>query len=628
MSGGAADPADGAPPDGEGPERDDASSEQDADSDEASESVFDRYQQLTPGRLVAAITVVAVVVRLVTLGERPAHWDEARVAYWAHFYEDTGSLAYYWEEHGPFAQLAAGNLFDMFGANDFTARLPVALVGGLLPAGALLYREHLDRIETVALALLLAGNTVLIYYSRFLRSDVLVATFMFVALGCLVRFWDTRRARYVLGAGVFLGLGFGSKENAVIYLLTWAGAAALLVDQFLHSPASDQSGLSYLRANLGAYWDRVKQAAYRADYAIGLALTFVVTLVVLFAPRGQGLDRRLDPATDADPVTLGDTLTDPTNVMTLVDESLNEAYSGYIDWFAQSEETTLDTYVSFLGDYVTLLVKYAPLLTVFTLVGIAVERYARGRSRPLVMFMAYCGIASLVGYPLGSHIEGDSAWLSVHVIIPLLVPAAVGLAWAWRQGRDTVRKSSVSPAAVVVVLILLVGLWAWFIPVQSVYVDDTAPENDLVQFAQPYSDLDPLVEKMDGVSDDHSGTDVLIYYGERGESFDSYGSLLPSTLPADTTGMWQVAPVCSSWGSTQPLNWYFATTGTDADCERSPDGLVESASTDAVPIIVTIPGDETVPEATLDESYEKQTYYLRSLGRETTVYVHDSYADT
>ncbi|MFC7057337.1 flippase activity-associated protein Agl23 [Halovenus salina] len=623
MSGGAADPDDAVPPDSDEPARTETSSEE----PDVTRSAFERYPWLTPVRVIAAVTLLAVVVRLVTLGERSAHWDEARVAYWAQFYDETGSLAYYWEEHGPFAQLAASNLFDIFGANDFTARLPVAVVGGLLPSAALLYREHLDRIETVALALLLASNTVLLYYSRFMRSDVLVAAFMFVALGCFVRFWDTRRARYILATGLFLGLGFGSKENAVIYLVTWAGAAALLVDQFLHSPASDESGFAYLRTNLGTYWSRLKQAAYRADYAVGMVLTFVVTMVVLFAPRGQGLDRRLDPATDADPLTLGDTLTDPTNVIALVDESLGEAYSGYVDWFAQSEETTLDTYVSFLGDYVSVLVEYTPILTVFAILGIVFERYTRGRSRPLVMFMAYCGVASLIGYPLGSHIEGDSAWLAVHVIVPLVVPAAVGLAWSWRQAKETVREASINPAAVVVVLVLVVGLWAWFIPAQSVYIDDTDSDNDLVQFAQPYSDLDPLVEQMDGISDEHDGTDVVIYYGERGEDFDSYASLLPSTLPDDTTGRWQIHPVCSSWGSTQPLNWYFATTDTEADCERSPEGLVESASSAEVPMIVAIPDDKTVPEATLNESYEKESYYLRSIGRETTVYVHQSWTE-
>lgn len=589
---------------------------------DAGSSAFDRYEQLTLTRVVIAIALVAVVLRVVSLDSRTAHWDEARVAYWAYFYTETGSLAYYWEEHGPFAQLAAARLFGIFGITDFAARVPVALVGGLFPLAALLYREHLRRSETVALALFLALNAVLLYYSRFMRSDVLVAAFMFVAFGLFVRYYDTRKPRYLLVAGVFVGLGFASKENAIVYVLTWLGAAALVVDQVVHSPASPESGLDRIRSNLDAYRNSLKSAVYRADYAIGFVLTFLLTTVVLFAPRGQGLDRRLYPDSDADPVTLGTALRNPTELPALVDESLSEAYNGYMDWFGQSEETTLDTYLSFLSDYVMVLVEHAPLLTVFALVGIVIERYARDHSRVLVMFMAYCGVASLIGYPLGSHVQGDSAWLSVHVIVPLTVPAAVGLSWAYRRGKALVERRSLNPVVVLVVVILVVGVWAWFVPVQSVYVDDTAEDNRLVQFAQPHSDLGPLVETMADTTE-HDGDGVVLFYGEEGENFDAGESLIRQDVTGGHAGQWQVAPVCANWATTQPLNWYIAVSGADATCERSPDALEENVSAGEVPIVITVPGDETVPVDALEASYEKESYFLRNVGVEVVVYTHE-----
>jgi uncharacterized protein (TIGR03663 family) len=589
-------------------------------------SVLDRYEQLTLFRVVGAITLLAVVLRLVVLGARTAHWDEARVAYWAYFYSDTGSTAYYYEEHGPLVQIVAARLFDVFGVNDFAARLPVAVVGGILPSAALLYRKHLQRAETIALAILLALNPVLLYYSRFMRSDVLVAVFMFTALGLLVRYYDTRKVQYLLVSGVVFGLGFGSKENAVIYLVTWIGAVGLLADQFLHSPASEESGLDRVRENLHTYRSRVKAAVYRLDYAIGAVLTFVVTLVVLFAPRGHGLDRRLYTDSDADPVTLGDAVSNPAEIPALVDESLGEAYSGYIDWFAQSQETTLDTYLSFLWDYVTLLVEYAPLMTSLAIVGIIIERYASDRSRTLVMFMAYCGVASLVGYPLGSHIQGDSGWLSVHVVVPLLVPAAVGLAWAYHSGRDLVSEKDLNPAVLLVILVLVFGLWAWFIPVQSVYMDDTAEDNKLVQYAQPASDLGPLVETMDDIATENEGTDLVLYYGEQNDSYDNAEALVQQRLADEYPGQWQIRPPCSVWGNSQPLNWYFAVSGADADCERSQEGLTDAVEDGEIPMIITVPSDSTVPESALGDSYIKQSYYLRNIGEEVVVYTHNSWA--
>jgi uncharacterized protein (TIGR03663 family) len=595
-----------------------------ASLDDTPSSLFERYDVLTVPRVIVAVTVLAVVLRIVALGSRTAHWDEARVAYWSYFYTDTGSLAYYWEEHGPLAQIAAARLFGIFGVSDFAARLPVALVGGVLPLGALLYREHLRKSETVALAVLLSVNAVLLYFSRFMRSDVLVATFMFLGLGLVVRFLDTRKLRYLLVSGVVLGLGFASKENAIVYILTWLGASALLVDQFLHSPANEESGFDYLRANFGRYRGRLKSIVYRADYAIGFALTFVSTMVIMFAPRGDGLEPRGHP--DSVPVTLGGTVQSPGKLPTLVEEALDEAYRGYVEWFTQSEETTLDTYIDFVSDYVVVLVEYAPLVTAFAIIGILAERYGRDSSRALVMFMIYCGVASLVGYPLGSHIKGDSAWLSVHVIVPLTVPAAVGLSWTYRRGRSVVERTSVPAVAAIVVVVLLLGGWAWAVPVQGVYVDDTAEDNRLVQYAQPASDLGPLIDEMEAAASDGDGTDVVLFYGEEGANFDRDESLIDQDPGGEYEGEWQIEPRCSVWGTTQPLNWYFAVADASVDCERSADALAENVSQGAVPIVITVPGDGTVPEELQSEEYVKRTYDLRNVGQEVIVYTHESVA--
>lgn len=582
-------------------------------------SLFERFEQLTLVRIVLGITVVALLLRLVSLGVRTAHWDEARVAYWAYFYTDTGALAYHWEEHGPFVQLVAGRLFDIFGVNDLAARLPVAIVGGMFPLAALLYREHLRRSETVVLALLLALNPILLYYSRFMRSDVLVAAFAFVAFGLLVRFYDTRRGRYLLVSGVFLGLSFASKENAIVYVLTWLGAAALVADQFLHSPASTESGLDRLRGRVGTYREVARRGVFRVQYLAGFVLAFLVTIVVTFAPRGGGIERRLSPDPTTEPVTLGAALTQPTRIPALVDESLRAAYEGYVDWFAESEETTLDTYITFVGEYVQHLVEYAPVLLVFALLGVVLERYARDDPRPLVMFMAYCGIASLVGYPLGSHIQGDWAWISTHVVVPLAVPAAVGLAWLYREGKRELRETSFDPDLVVVPAVIVLLLWFLIVPLGPVYLDSQGADNGLAQYAQPHDDLNPMVQTLDGIADEHDGDDVVLFYGQIGEDYDRHVALTQRDV--NTTGGWQIEPTCSLWSNTQPLNWYFAVAGAEATCERDPDALADSPA-DGPPMIIAVPDDDTLPEAILEEDYERETYYLRNVGREVVVYTH------
>jgi len=177
---------------------------------------------------IVAITAVALLVRFLFLGDRIAHFDEGRVAWWALNYMNTGEIHYRFIIHGPLVQHVNRWLFALVGANDFTMRLPIAIIGGLLPLSVYLYREHLRGAEMIALAFFLAFNPVLVYYSRFYRSTLPVAAFGFVAFGLLVRALDTRDPRYVHAAAAVGALMIAAKENAVIYYVTWVGAAAVV----------------------------------------------------------------------------------------------------------------------------------------------------------------------------------------------------------------------------------------------------------------------------------------------------------------------------------------------------------------------------------------------------------------
>ncbi|MFB6162386.1 MAG: flippase activity-associated protein Agl23 [Halococcoides sp.] len=178
---------------------------------------------------VITITVVGILARLFLLGARPAHFDEGRVAHWILHFAETGHFEYRRIIHGPFVQHVGRWVFLALGANDFTMRLPVAIVGGLLPAGTLLYRKHLRDHEVVIAAVILTISPILLYYSRFLRSDLLVATFMFFALGAIVKLADTGRLEYFYVAAIFAGFGLASKENGILYPLTWVGGFGLIL---------------------------------------------------------------------------------------------------------------------------------------------------------------------------------------------------------------------------------------------------------------------------------------------------------------------------------------------------------------------------------------------------------------
>ncbi|MFD1526235.1 TIGR03663 family protein, partial [Halolamina salina] len=78
-------------------------------------------------RGVVALAALALLARLVGLGTRPFHWDEARVGYWALRSLETGVYEYRPVAGGPFLYVVGRRLFALGLTSDAAARFPVAL---------------------------------------------------------------------------------------------------------------------------------------------------------------------------------------------------------------------------------------------------------------------------------------------------------------------------------------------------------------------------------------------------------------------------------------------------------------------------------------------------------------------
>ncbi|MCU4719093.1 flippase activity-associated protein Agl23 [Halapricum hydrolyticum] len=563
---------------------------------------------------VAVVALLALAARLIALGARPAHWDEARVAYWALYAQEEGHFAYRSIVHGPFIQHVDRWLFGLLGPNDFVMRLPVALIGGLLPLAALLFRDHLRDAETVALSLFLAFNPVLLYYSRFMRSDVLVGAFAFVALGMIVRLLERRRVRYLYGAALCLALAVASKENSLLYLLTWLGAGVLVADRALDRPGSNRTGIDRLGAlaTTGRLYarraktqlDTRKRVGVYALHALGALAVFALVWLFMFAPRGDGLEGLLTGASEAETVGLGEAMSDPTKWGPLLDATVEQFRGEYLAWGGKTGGLTFEDYQDRLGGALRdgLIGTSAPLVF-FAIAGFVRERYAVAEGRVLVFFLFYAGAASIVGYPLGLSIGGGWKWNNVHVLLPLSIPAAVGLATIYRWGREAYQEDEpIDVGLTALILVMVVATVAWS-GATHVYLNPSHESNDLVQFGQPYDDLDPVVEELQAAAPGEN-PDVLVY-GNASEDASIVG-------PVHSGRAWNVRPVCTDFGKFLPMQWYLASTGTNASCAREPAGLRERVEQDRPPVVITRLGDDSVPTAWLEDNYEDRgTFSLR-----------------
>ena len=560
-----------------------------------------------PGRLrndrvvvgVAVVAAVGLALRVVGLGTRPFHWDEARVGYWALRYLETGAFQYRPVAGGPLLYHLDRIAFALVGVSERVARLPVALLGAALPLTALLFRDRLGDAETLAFSAILAVQPVVLYYSRFLRGDVPLALFGVAAVGFGVRAWDRRSRRDAYAVAIALPLAAAASGFVVGYLLSWLGAWALVVDQ--RSVASDSGAGT--RASVAALRDRVAGTATPAARA-GLLATAVT--VVLFAPRsgsstGVGLD-------------------DPTTVHLAAYEGTVGAVQQFVgvrvvDRFPDGTHAVLP----YLGDAGGLLIALALPVTVLG-VGTALHARYATRRRPLVEGVGYWGLLAVVVFPTLSEVSAP--WTLVHVVVPLSLPAAVGLVGALRWGASAAtdvgsggvgadaggETQTADAGTVVAVVLVALAVGAGTAAVGADVYQPPDRTTQLAQFAQPADDLEPVEAAARTAADGDPTTAEVVYVGS------------PYHVPAAVTT--ETPPVGDAWGNRLPLPWYVASAGADATSTANASTFeVEYGNAAAPPVVIAEPTHRDALADQLGDGYEATTYRLGLWNREVVVFV-------
>jgi uncharacterized protein (TIGR03663 family) len=553
------------------------------------------------------LSLLALLIRVVSLGGRVMHWDEGRVGYWILRYQETGIHSYRPIVHGPFLPIVNDYLFVLLPASDFAARLPVAVVGGLFPLAAWLFRDYLDDDEVVVLGALFALNPLLVYYSRFMRNDVLVAAFSVVALGLLVRTLVTRRLGYLVGAGAFMGLAFTTKENALLYVACFLGAGVLLLDHRLVRETRTGTRLSDVLAETwptaASRWVQGGEATFERGLArfglhvAGAVAAFFLVVVFFYAPRPD----------------LWAALSNPATLPGLLEESTvgpaERFYGTWVDGGHQDND-----YLPFLYGYLETFVYGAPVVLAFGVVGALLDRYSPTNPgfRPLVAFAVYWGLASVVGYPLATDIEAP--WAVVHAVVAFAIPASVGLAFVVRAGLDSLRDDDrVSTGLAALVLLAAIG---GTMGANVAYWNSTEEaDKEVLQWAQPGNDLRESIVDVRAVAEANEGTDVL-FYGTTTPGGDSVELYVSDESSADTP-----PPGGPAWHSRLPLPWYLELSGAEVT-STSPDTPPEEALADAPPVVVAHDWDRSEIEPHL-EGYTAREHDFKLWGEHVVVFVDE-----
>lgn len=377
---------------------------------------------------IAFLLAALLATRFWDLGAKPYHHDEGIYATLSFRLAQSFDYRFDPITHGPFLYFSQAPLFKIFGASDFTGRLPVAIAGvGLVLAGLAVLRRRPapERVAWLALATL---SPVLAYFSRFLGMDVPMAALAVGLLAAFARFLETGRARWFYLAALILAcmaclklnwlFYFGAFVSFVIVARDRDTAMRITPTQWVNALNIGLFVFAALYSSLGTnpagiwdgvfgkmlpYWigqNRVQRIAGPFHYYLTLVGIYELPLVISLAY----VLARTVPASAARRIWIGG------GAATLALLALGAAL-----WKNSV----------FLRQHLHMDAFFHPALLALELTAWAAQlRFHLGRGEKLEAFFSHWTWTSLILY---SYAGEKIPWLTVHVVVPALFYAAVTL---------------------------------------------------------------------------------------------------------------------------------------------------------------------------------------------------------
>jgi uncharacterized protein (TIGR03663 family) len=167
--------------------------------------------------LYIILVILALTTRLWGLGDRVQSHDESLHTkfswdlYAGHGFRHTPLM------HGPFLFHVTALSYFLFGDNDFSARLPVALMGVALVAFPYLLRRWLGRAGALVVSFFLLISPSITYYSRYIRHDIPIILWALIVIWAMFSYLRDGRERWLYLTAAGVSLMFATKEVAFIY---------------------------------------------------------------------------------------------------------------------------------------------------------------------------------------------------------------------------------------------------------------------------------------------------------------------------------------------------------------------------------------------------------------------------
>ncbi|MEM8857752.1 MAG: flippase activity-associated protein Agl23 [Chloroflexota bacterium] len=165
----------------------------------------------------ATILILTIVSRFWGLGDRVMSHDESLHTHYSFQYFNGDGYSHTPLMHGPFLFHVTAFSYWLFGANDFTARIPIALFGVLMVFIPWFMRHWIGRTGAIFAGIILLISPYSLYYSRYIRHDVYVIVWALIIMMGMFYYFKNRDDRSVYWIAAGLALMYATKEVSFIY---------------------------------------------------------------------------------------------------------------------------------------------------------------------------------------------------------------------------------------------------------------------------------------------------------------------------------------------------------------------------------------------------------------------------
>ncbi len=235
--------------------------------------------------IFAIILFAAVITRFYDLGTRVMSHDESLHTYFSWLLYKGNGYQHTPMMHGPLQFHLIALSYFLFGASDFTARIPVVLFSLASIYMVWYWRRYLGKTAALIAGLLMVVSPYMLFYGRYVRNESYVGFTGLIMLYAVLRHLESGGRKYLYLLTIALLIHFLAKETAFIY------AAQLLIFLAIYFIA---------RVSRRVWADGFSYRAFIISLAIGIVLIGIGTWVG-FANRGVAALSGTEVASPANP---------------------------------------------------------------------------------------------------------------------------------------------------------------------------------------------------------------------------------------------------------------------------------------------------------------------------------------